>query len=91
MSFFCLQKTCRSWAPVPFLTLSLSSPVHCQELIKGEYFVLTDLLNSIPGRSSQAGSTQEPQVVIAKAALVSFVHPDQSPSAVQDLKPAPSR
>ena len=32
------------------------------ELIKGENFILADLLKSIPGSSSQAGSDQEPQV-----------------------------
>ena len=34
-------------------------------------------------------STEEPQAEITKGALVSFVWPDQSPLAVQDLKTAP--
>ena len=31
-----------------------------EELIKGEHFVLTGLLKSIPGSSSQVGAAQEP-------------------------------
>ena len=31
-----------------------------EELVRGEHFVLADLLKSIPGSSSQAGSTEEP-------------------------------
>ena len=32
-----------------------------EELIKGEHFIIVDLLKSIPGSSSQARSNQEPQ------------------------------
>ena len=60
-----------------------------EELIKGEHFVLTDLLKSIPGSSSQAGSAQESQADIIERALVSVVQPDQLPLVVQDPKPAP--
>ena len=62
-----------------------------EELIKGEHFVLADLLKSIPSSSSQVGSTQEPQAEIAEGALVSVVWPDQSTLAMQDPKPAPKR
>ena len=56
------------------------------ELIKGEHFVLADLLKSIPGSSSQAAfvQEQEPQAVIAEGALASFVRLDQSPLEKQD-------
>ena len=43
------------------------------EVIRGEHFVLTDLLKSILGSSSQAGSAREPKAEIAEGALVSFV------------------
>ena len=49
------------------------------EVVGGEHFVLDDLLKSISGNSSQAGSAREPQAEIAEGALVSFVRPDQSP------------
>ena len=47
-----------------------------EELVKGEHFVLVDLLKSILGSSSQAGSAQEPQAEIAERVLVSFVQRD---------------
>ena len=55
-----------------------------KELIKGEHFILAELLKSITGSSSLAGSDQEqePQAKIAQGALVSFAQPDQSSSAV---------
>ena len=55
-----------------------------REVVGGEHFVLTDLLKSILGSSSQAGSAREPQAEIARGALVSFVRPDQSPLREQD-------
>ena len=60
-----------------------------REVAGGEHFVLADLLKSISGRSSQAGSTQEPQADIVERALVSFVRPDQSPLREQDSQAAP--
>ena len=54
------------------------------EVIRGEHFVLPDLLKSISGSSSQAGSAGEPQAKIAEGALVSFVRPDQSSLREQD-------
>ena len=60
-----------------------------EELIKGEHFILIDLLKSIPGSSSQAGSTQEPQVEFTQEALATFVRPNQSPLVVHDRGPAP--
>ena len=57
-----------------------------EELIKGEHFIFADLMKSIPGSSSQAGSAQEPQAKITQDALATFVRPNQSPLAVQDPK-----
>ena len=59
------------------------------EVVRGEHFVLYDLLKSISGSSSQAGSAREPQTEIAEEALVSFVWPYQSPLREQDSQPAP--
>ena len=59
------------------------------EVVGGEHFVLADLLKSISGSSSQAGSAREPQAKIAEGALVSFVRPDQSPLREQDSQAAP--
>ena len=36
-----------------------------EKLIKGEHLIFVDLLKSIPGSSSQAGSNQEPQAEFA--------------------------
>ena len=47
-----------------------------EELIKGEHFILPDLLKSILGSSSQAGSNQEPQDEFAQEALTAFVRHD---------------
>ena len=60
-----------------------------EELARGEHFVLVDLLKSILGSSSQVGSSEEPQVEVAKEALISFVRPNQSPLVAQDLELAP--
>ena len=59
------------------------------EVVGGEHFVLADLLKSISGSSSQAGSARKPQVEIAEGALVTFVRPDQSPLREQDSQAAP--
>ena len=59
------------------------------EVVRGEHFVLTDLLKSISGNSSQAGLAREPQAEIGEGALVSFVRPDQSPLREQDSQAAP--
>ena len=48
-----------------------------EELFKGEHFVLADLLKSIPGSSSQAGSTEELHVKITEGGFVNFVRLDQ--------------
>ena len=55
----------------------------------GEHIILVDLLESIPGSSSQVRSTQEPHAEIAERALVSFVRPDQSLLGEQDSQSAP--
>ena len=60
-----------------------------EELVRGEYFILADLLKSIPGNSSQARSVEEPQTEIVGGVLVSFVRSDQSLLVVQDPEPAP--
>ena len=58
------------------------------EVVRGEHFVLADLLKSISGSSSQAGLARDPQVEIVEGALVSFVRPDQSPLKEKDSQPA---
>ena len=42
------------------------------EVIRGDHFVLANLLKSIPGSSSQAMSAPEPRVEMTEGALVSF-------------------
>ena len=74
--------------PFPYIVLILPRSL-LEELVKGEHFVLADLLKSFLGSSSQAGSAQEPRAEIAEGALVRFVQSDQSPLPVQDPKPAP--
>ena len=59
------------------------------EIVRGEHFVHVDLLKSISGSSSHAGSAREPQAEIAEGALVSFVRLDQSPLREQDSQVAP--
>ena len=59
------------------------------EVVRGEHFVLADLLKLISGSSSQAGLAREPQAEIAEGALVSFVRPYESPLREQDSQPAP--
>ena len=60
-----------------------------KEIIKGEHFILVDLLKLILNSFSMAGSDQEPQAKFAQEALTTFVRPDQSPLVIQDPKPAP--
>ena len=74
--------------PFPYIAPVIPRPLP-GEVITGEHFVLVDLLKSISGSSSQAGSTREPQAEIAEGALVTFVRPDQSHLREQDLQPAP--
>ena len=64
-------------------------PSFPEELVKGEHFVVADLLNSISGSSSQVGSIEEPQVEIFEGALVNFFRPDQSHVTVQDIEATP--
>ena len=59
------------------------------EVVGGKHFVLADLLKSVSGSSSQAGSAREPQAQIIKGALVSSVQPDQSPLRGQDSQATP--
>ena len=56
--------------PFIYIVLVIPCPLLI-ELIKGEHFVLADLLKSIPGSSSQAGSVQEqePQAEIVELCL----------------------
>ena len=69
----------------PFLYIAPVIPCPLPgEIIGGEYFVLTDLLKSISGSSSQVGLAREPHAEIIEGALVSFVRPDQSPLREQD-------
>ena len=75
-------------SPFPYIVTVIPCPFP-KELIKGEHFILVDLLKSIPGSSSQAGSDQEPQAEFAQEALTTFVRPYQSSLVVQDPKPAP--
>ena len=77
-------------SPFPYIVPILPRPLPAK-LVRGEYFVLVNLLKSISGSSSQAGSAQkqEPQAEIAEGALASFVKLDQSPLAEQDSQPTP--
>ena len=72
-------------ASLPYIVPVIPHPL-LAELIKGEHFVLADLLKSILGSFSQVGSAQEqkPQIKIAEGALASFFWLDQSPLALQD-------
>ena len=74
-------------SPFRYIVLVIPRPL-LVDLIRGEHYVIADLLKSVPHSSSQARSAQEPQADIAEGALVSFVRLDQSPLAVQDPKPA---
>ena len=74
--------------PFSYIVFVLPSPLP-KELVKGEHFILVDLLKSIPGSSFQARSAQEPQVETARETSTTFVRPDQSPLAEQDSQPAP--
>ena len=69
---------------VPIIPYSLP-----KELVKGEHFVLVDLLTSIPGGSLQAGSAPEPQAEIAHNTSATFVQLDQSPLDEHYSRPAP--
>ena len=75
-------------SPFPYIAPVVPRPLP-REVVGGEHFVLTDLLKSISGSSSQAGLAGEPQAEIAEGALVSFVQPDQSPLREQDSQAAP--
>ena len=68
-----LQDLCSN--PFPYIAPVIPRPFP-GESVKGEHFVLADLLKSILGSSSQAGSAREPQAESAEGALVSFVRPD---------------
>ena len=76
-------------SPFPYIAPFIPRPLP-GEVVRGEHFVLVDILKSISGSSSQAGSALEPQADIAEEALVSFVRPDQSTLREQDSQPAPS-
>ena len=75
-------------SPFPYIAPVIPRPLP-REVIGGEHFVFANLLKSISGSSSQAGSTREPQAEIAEGALVSFVRPDQIPLREQDSQAAP--
>ena len=64
-----------SSSPFPYIAPVIPHPLP-GEAFKGEHLILVDILKSILSSSSQVGSAREPQVEIAKGALVSFVRPD---------------
>ena len=70
-------------SPFPYIAPVIPHPLP-GEVIKGEHFVLANLLKSISGSSSQAGLARESQTEITEGALVSFVRLDQSPLREQD-------
>ena len=74
-------------SPFPYTTPIIPRPLP-GEVVRGEHFVLAELLKSISGSSSQVGLAREPQAEIAEEALVSFVSPDQSPLREKDSQPA---
>ena len=59
-------------SPFPYIAPVIPRPLP-GEVVGGEHFVLTDLLKSISGSSSQVGSAREPQAEIVEGVLVSFV------------------
>ena len=59
-------------SPFPYIVPVIPHPLP-KEIIKGEHFILVDLLNSIPGSSSQVVSAQEPQAKFAQESLATFV------------------
>ena len=75
-------------SPFPYIAPIIPRPLS-GEVVGGEHFVLADLLKSISGSSSQAGSAREPQAEIVEGALFNFVRPDQSPLRKQDSQAAP--
>ena len=75
-------------SPFPYIAPVIPRPLP-GEVVGGEHFVLVDLLKSISGSTSQAGSAREPQAEIAEGVLVSFFRPDQSPLGEQDSQAAP--
>ena len=64
-------------SPFPYIVSVLPRPL-LDELVKGEHFVLVNLLELIPGGSSQADSAPKP-----------FVYPNYLPSSTQYSKSAP--
>ena len=75
-------------SPFPYIAPVIPRPLPV-EVAGDEHFVVADLLKSISGSYSQAGSAQDPQAEIAKGTLVSFVRPDQSSLREQDSQAAP--
>ena len=63
-------------SPFPYIAPVIPRPLP-GVVVGGEHFVLADLLKSISGSFSQAGSAREPQAEIIEGALVSFVRLDQ--------------
>ena len=55
--------------PFPYIIPVIHRPLP-EELVKGEPFVLANLLKSISGSYSQVGYAHEPQAEIAEGALV---------------------
>ena len=64
-------------SPFPYIVHVLPRPLP-SEVVKGEHFVLADLLMSLPGGSSKAEAVPKPLVRL-----------DYLPLAVQDPKPTP--
>ena len=52
-------------SPFPYIAPVIPRPFP-EEVVGGEHFVLANLLKSISGSSSQAGSAREPQAEIAE-------------------------
>ena len=59
-------------SPFPYIVFFIPHPLP-EELIKGEHFVLSDLLKLIPVCFSQVEFDQEPQAESAQGALTNFV------------------
>ena len=75
-------------SPFPYIAPVISRPL-LGEVVRGEHFVLANLLKSISGSSSQVRSARESQVEIAEGALVSFARLDKSPLREKDSQAAP--
>ena len=63
------------FSPFPYIAPVIPRPLP-EEVVRGEHFVLVDLVKSISGSPSQVGSAQDPRAEITEGALVSIIRPN---------------